>query len=147
MNNHTKTLQALVAAGDEAIGGEWSVGMYALSVEADYEEDGKPWHTKILDIRGWGHLTGKGHARAMGEKEAKKVQEHNADFLAQSANARPALKALLDELKEKDRVMAVMAEALDQPRFANGTRKFRAVLEVRKQALAQFEKINNGETK
>ena len=141
MNNHTKTLQALVAAGDEAIGGEWSVGMYALSVEADYEEDGKPWHTKILDIRGWGHLTGKGHARAMGEKEAKKVQEHNADFLAQSANARPALKALLDELKEKDRVMAVMAEALLDAQDICHMHKHRHQSLTCLEALAQFEKI------
>ena len=120
MSNHTKTLQALVAAGDDATQGK--------TVKALVYKN--HWEVVVCREKGFPFLL------------ADDCSEENADFIDKAANARPALKALLDELKEKDRVMGVMAEALrwsegfDDAAIMDGSPIYKM-----KQALAQFEKI------
>ena len=169
MTNHTDTLQALVAAGDDATQGK--------TVKALVYKN--HWEVVVCREKGFPFLL------------ADDCSEENADFIDKAANARPALKALLDELrelrgivnnveadpaafvpyegwmwvarsngstehvktaqtlakeldelKEKDRVMGVMAEALrwsegfDDAAIMDGSPIYKM-----KQALAQFEKI------
>lgn len=99
VEKHLPELKELDVVGGLATGGEWAVGMYALSVEAEYEADGTKWHMKILDIRGWGHLIGKGCARRFSEDKAKAVQESNAQFITKAANSRNVIKDILKEME------------------------------------------------
>lgn len=80
-----KTMLELMKARESATGGEWTQHE-GLAVYADYQADGKDWATKIIDIRGWGHLTGKGNARGLEYKAAKEIQIHNAKFITLAAN-------------------------------------------------------------
>lgn len=119
MTNHTKTLEALVAAGDTD--GWWcpNCGETDCTFHGNCEKCGI--HIEELDTEG----------------------------------SIPALKALLDELKEKDRVMGVMAEELRLCRkgfweewHANMSEKdfdSEPSIEDIDQALAQFEKIKGDE--
>jgi hypothetical protein len=132
MTNHTKTLQALVAAGDEATQGEWVKHRYSENTLLKKHQSGQ----SVCSANYHG-----------GENRDQSLTD--IEFIAQSANARPALKAILDELKEKDRVMAVMAEAIDKLYEDIGgncgcVNTYNAY-EKAVQALAQFEKIKGDE--
>ena len=129
MTNHTKTLEALVAAGDEATEGEW---------KTDMDTHDQP-HQDIKILSGGMSILTVWQDDAC--FELNPTQIGSARFTAQSANARPALKALLDELKEKDRVMAVMAEALLDAQDICHMHKHRHQSLTCLEALAQFEKI------
>lgn len=100
----TRALEELIEARKEAIPGFWKSGYEALSVDANYKADGQIWDMKICDIRGWGHLTGQGHARKLSAEAAKKIQEGNAAFIAQAANFAsdhaPALLARVKRLED-----------------------------------------------
>lgn len=43
--------------------------------------------TTVLDVRGWGFLTGKGGGLAMGEDDAVKVQEAFEEWVVDALNA------------------------------------------------------------
>lgn len=54
---------------------------------------------KILDIRGWGYLTGKGHgALGLSDEEAIEIQKANAAFIVRAANCHAELIEALDAL-------------------------------------------------
>lgn len=82
----TTALENLIAARKGAIPGFWKSGYEALYVNANYKADDQIWDMRICDIRGWGHLTGQGHARKLSSEAAKKIQEGNAAFIADAAN-------------------------------------------------------------
>lgn len=59
-----------------------------------------PMH--ICDIRGWGHLTGRGHgAHAMDEASGIAVQEANSDFIKHAREDIPALLAEIRRLRSR----------------------------------------------
>lgn len=73
----------------------WTVGYESLSVEAQTEKG----TMKVLDIRGWGHLTGCGTgALGLSFEEGKAVQEANAAFIVRAVNCHDELIAELERL-------------------------------------------------
>ena len=82
-----KAFQDIVEAREKATGGDWNADKWANSINSEYKsKDGKNWDMKILDIRGWGHLTGKGHARGFSTEKATGIQRDNAKFITTAAN-------------------------------------------------------------
>lgn len=72
--------------------GPWTVGFKSMDVTGLTEKG----PMKVCDIRGWGHLTGKGHgALGLPENDAVAVQEANARLIAAAPDLLRALKALL----------------------------------------------------
>lgn len=73
----------------------WTVGYASLSVEGKTEKG----VMKILDIRGWGHLTGRGHgALGLSDEQGKQVQEANAEFIVRACNSHDALVEALEKI-------------------------------------------------
>lgn len=68
---------------------EWKVGHIALSVEQD-------GGMKICDIRGWGFLTGTGHACGLSAEEAKKIQVKHANLIAAAPDMFREIKEFLE---------------------------------------------------
>jgi len=59
---HWDALEELDKAGDEATQGEWLTGYEGFHVDAEYRDNqDQNWHMKVVDVRGWGHLTGNGN--------------------------------------------------------------------------------------
>lgn len=81
--------------------GPWAVSQYTLAV---YAKDHKGEIT-VCDIRGWGHLTGKGHgALGLNWGEATAIQIANAILIAAAPN-------MLAVLKRVDGMCEALAEA------------------------------------
>lgn len=51
---------------------------------------------RICDMRGWGHLTGKGGGLALSEEKAIAIQEANARLIAAAPDLLEAVKSLRD---------------------------------------------------
>lgn len=73
--------------------GPWKVGYQAMDVMAtDAKGD-----FKVCDIRGWGHLTGKGHgALGLSQDEAVAIQTANANLIAAAPDLLAACKDCLE---------------------------------------------------
>jgi hypothetical protein len=95
-----------VAANAGLKSGEWRADTYGLQIWADGLRDGD---THILDIRGWGYLTGRGHgALALAEDEAIAIQRA---WQAHVVAFDPATcRALLDRL---DALEGLLRESVD----------------------------------
>lgn len=76
--------------------GPWEVGYCSLNVMARDEKGSFP----VCDIRGWGHLTGRGHgALGLSPDEAEAIQTANARLIAAAPD-------LLDALQNAEQVIA-----------------------------------------
>lgn len=73
--------------------GPWKIGYEAFNVTAETEKG----TMKICDIRGWGHLTGKGQALGLDPETAKKIQEANAALIAAAPGTAAERDALIAE--------------------------------------------------
>lgn len=95
----TLDLDAIQARVDKATPGPWRSNEPLKGwIEAPNCCDRGPMH--IADIRGWGHLTGRGHgAHAMDEASAIAVHEANADFIKHAREDVPALVAEIRRLR------------------------------------------------
>ena len=79
--------------------GPWKVGYRAMDVMAtDAKGD-----FKVCDIRGWGHLTGKGHgALGLPEADAIEIQTANANLIAAAPDLLLACKRMVNDSMFKD---------------------------------------------
>lgn len=78
----TDELQArLEALGPYIMPGNWSVDERAMSIWTDHLHGGK-----VIDIRGWGHLTG-GGAMNLPADEAECIQRATAEMVCELVNA------------------------------------------------------------
>jgi hypothetical protein len=76
--------------------GPWKVGLNSMDVTGITDKG----TMKVCDIRGWGHLTGKGHgALGLSENDAIAIQEANASLIAAAPDLYAALRALRDAVK------------------------------------------------
>lgn len=74
--------------------GPWKVGFRAMDVLAtDAKGD-----FKVCDIRGWGHLTGKGHG-ALGLPEAHAIAIQTANLIAAAPELLTALTDMVETFK------------------------------------------------
>lgn len=88
---HTLDLDAIEARVNAALEGPWSVDSHALGIWGPSRKGGE---TKLLDIRGWGYLTGHGHgALALPADEATAIQKAMGEFVAHARTDIPALVA------------------------------------------------------
>lgn len=75
----------------------WTVEGPTLSIVSTCEIKGDRFH--VADMRGWGHLTGKGHgALGLEYAVAVKIQEANADLIVRAVNNHGALVKALEDL-------------------------------------------------
>lgn len=89
-NHPAPDLRGLARSADQST---WKADPHGLYVWADHPEKG-PW--PILDIRGWGFLTGKGHgALGLPKEVAIQLQRQVCDYVAAANPA--AILSLLDE--------------------------------------------------
>lgn len=102
-------LKALVEAGEKATQGEWSDGYEHLDIQARYEHAGIYYQMKVLDIRGWGHLTGMG-ARGLDYDDAKNIQVANCEFITQAANCRQDIAALIEQNERYEKALKFISE-------------------------------------
>jgi hypothetical protein len=73
--------------------GPWTVGYKSMDVTGLTEKG----PMKVCDIRGWGHLTGKGHgALGLPNDEAFAIQEANARLIAAAPAMLEALQRIAD---------------------------------------------------
>jgi hypothetical protein len=88
----------------KATGGDWDGGKDGWMVTAFDRQ------MTVCDIRGWGYLTGKGHAAlGLSAEQAKAVQEHNAALIA-ALCSEPARNRIAKALDLLERVEGPVAE-------------------------------------
>jgi len=105
----TLTLDGLLEICGKATPGKWrqieGLGIWAPSARGG--------ETKILDVRGWGYLTGLGHgALGLPEDQAIAIQEANGELAALGPTV---VSALLRVAKAAD---AIVANGMSGERFA-----------------------------
>lgn len=91
-------IAAIRARVEAATLGPWERDSYSLRINAVDVPKG-PMH--IADIRGWGYLTGKGHALALPDEEAIAIQRANAEFIAAARTDVPVLLQHIDDMTAK----------------------------------------------
>jgi hypothetical protein len=90
--------------------GPWKADGHGVYVFAEDEKGQFP----VCDIRGWGHLTGKGFgARGLSDHEAKKIQMANARLLAAAPDLLDLARELLEYFngKENPKIEALFEKA------------------------------------
>lgn len=92
---------------------------------------------KICDIRGWGHLTGKGYgALGLSYDEAEAIQRSHAELIASAPLLKDQLTAANAKIAELEAQNAMMREALEKNRIEvfhlckQADRKHRCPLEL-----------------
>lgn len=86
----------------------WRVDEHAFSIYSDNVPKGP---MRVLDIRGWGYLTGKGlGALGLSDAEGLAVQKANAALICEAVNAFDSHKALIAELCEALRNIASLCD-------------------------------------
>lgn len=70
--------------------GPWNVSRTMIFAENPYGKD----DMHIADVRGWGHLTGKGGGCGFPDKKAEQIQDANAALIAAAPDLLEALKLL-----------------------------------------------------
>lgn len=90
-------LQEIKDRCEAATPGPWYVCPYTGWIQSENPYGKGEMH--LADIRGWGHLTGKGQgACSMDDDEAYKIQKANAEFIAHARQDIPALLTYIDEV-------------------------------------------------
>lgn len=86
-------LAEIAARANAAVPGPWQQ-LKELPTWIDAPNHCERGALHICDVRGWGHLTGKGHgAHGMEEKPAMAIQDANGAFIAHAREDIPALLA------------------------------------------------------
>lgn len=67
----------------------------------------------IAEIRGWGHLTGRGGGLGLSDDEARAIQDANGEFIVRAANCH---EEMLAKLKEIHAVWSAQGSGLDYHR-------------------------------
>lgn len=89
-------LEALLAA---CMPGDWRVCPYRLAVVLDDEKG----EMQVADIRGWGHLTGRGvGAHGMSDEAAEAIQKAHAELIARSKRALGSAISTIRSLREEN---------------------------------------------
>lgn len=84
--------------------GKWKSDDYGLMVLSE-NPYGKG-QMRIVDIRGWGHLTGVGiGALGLSDDEAFEIQKANSRFIAHSREDIPALLDEVERLQEREKAL------------------------------------------
>lgn len=91
----------------QILAAEWSVDKHSLWINADGVPKG-PMHA--ADVRGWGFLTGRGHAHALDSESAFLIQKAIAHNIVDSHNAYRTLSSENARLTERVKVLEVALE-------------------------------------
>ncbi len=78
----------------------------------------------ICDIRGWGHLTGKGHgALGLSEAEAIAIQDANARLIAAAPDMLEAIEQALDDMGAESHSVCEQAKQMLRAALVKATRE------------------------
>lgn len=111
MTDNTLDVKVIRERAERATPGPW-INREPLKTWIDSEACCERGAMHVADVRGWGHLTGRGHgAHGMDEKTAIAILEANGDFIAHARTDIPALLKELDRLtSELERARGALAE-------------------------------------